>query len=66
MILGLDISTSITGATIINDSGEIVYNEAWDTRKYKNIFEKNKLTVTIRRSRGKDIDAACRQLANKQ
>tara|TARA_B100000073_G_C23540489_1_gene495854 strand:+ start:194 stop:712 length:519 start_codon:yes stop_codon:yes gene_type:complete len=40
MILGLDISTSITGATIINDSGEIVYNEAWDTRKYKNIFEK--------------------------
>jgi hypothetical protein len=40
MILGLDISTSITGATILNESGEIVYNEAWDTRKYKNIFEK--------------------------
>ena len=33
---------------------------------YKNILEKNKITVTIRRSRGKDIDAACGQLANKQ
>jgi hypothetical protein len=40
MILGLDVSTSITGATIINNAGEVVYNEAWDTRKYKNIFEK--------------------------
>tara|TARA_R110000824_G_scaffold79545_4_gene200342 strand:- start:1521 stop:2039 length:519 start_codon:yes stop_codon:yes gene_type:complete len=40
MILGLDISTSITGATILDESGEVVYNEAWDTRKYKNIFEK--------------------------
>ena len=33
---------------------------------YKNILEKNKITATIRRSRGKDIDAACGQLANKQ
>ena len=40
MILGLDVSTSITGATLINDDGEIVYNEAWDTRKYKNFFRK--------------------------
>ena len=40
MILGLDISTSITGATILDENGEVVYNEAWDTRKYKNIFEK--------------------------
>jgi len=40
MILGLDISTSITGATIIDDSGNIIYNEAWDTRKYKNFFQK--------------------------
>lgn len=29
-------------------------------------LEKNKIPVTIRRSRGKDIDAACGQLANKQ
>lgn len=40
MILGLDVSTSITGATLLNDSGEVVVNEAWDTRKYKNFFEK--------------------------
>ena len=40
MILGLDISTSITGATIIDDSGNIIFNEAWDTRKYKNFFRK--------------------------
>lgn len=32
---------------------------------YKSLLEKNRITVTIRRSRGKDIDAACGQLANK-
>ena len=42
MILGLDVSTSITGATILNSEGEVVYNEAWDTRKFKNFFEKVK------------------------
>jgi hypothetical protein len=40
MILGLDISTSITGATILDKEGNIVYNEAWDTRKFKNFFKK--------------------------
>ena len=40
MILGLDVSTSITGATILDKQGNIIYNEAWDTRKYKNFFEK--------------------------
>ena len=39
MILGLDISTSITGYTIV-DNGKIVLNGAWDTRKYKNFFDK--------------------------
>ena len=34
MILGLDVSTSITGATVIDSDGKIVYNEAWDLRKY--------------------------------
>ena len=29
------------------------------------MLEKNKIPVTIRKSRGKDIDAACGQLANK-
>ena len=40
MICGLDISTSITGATILDKNGKIVYNEAWDTRKFKDHFEK--------------------------
>ena len=40
MILGLDVSTSITGATILDKNGKVVYNEAWDTRKFKNFFKK--------------------------
>ena len=37
MILGLDISTSITGATVLDENGTCVYNEFWDTRN-KNKF----------------------------
>ena len=37
MILGLDVSTSITGATVLTDSGAVVYCEAWDLRN-KNHF----------------------------
>ena len=37
MFLGLDISTSITGATLIDDIGQIMYCEAWDMRN-KNHF----------------------------
>ena len=37
MILGLDISTSITGVTVINNEGEILHCEAIDTRN-KNHF----------------------------
>jgi 23S rRNA (adenine2503-C2)-methyltransferase len=33
--------------------------------KFAAILEQQKLIVNIRRSRGKDIDAACGQLANK-
>ena len=40
MILGLDVSTSITGATVIDKAGKIIYNEAWDLRKYKEFFQK--------------------------
>ena len=40
MILGLDVSTSITGATVLDKDGKILYNEAWDLRKYKDFFEK--------------------------
>ncbi|TNJ46172.1 23S rRNA (adenine(2503)-C(2))-methyltransferase RlmN [Tamlana fucoidanivorans] len=32
---------------------------------YQSVLEANHITVTVRRSRGKDIDAACGQLANK-
>ena len=32
---------------------------------YKTALENNRISVTVRRSRGKDIDAACGQLANK-
>jgi hypothetical protein len=40
MILGLDVSTSITGATLLDKDGNIVFNEAWDTRKFKDLFDK--------------------------
>tara|TARA_Y100000034_G_scaffold23904_1_gene27704 strand:- start:590 stop:1117 length:528 start_codon:yes stop_codon:yes gene_type:complete len=35
MILGLDLSTSISGATILDSKGKVVYNEAWDMRNKK-------------------------------
>lgn len=35
------------------------------TDMYQSMLEQNGITVTVRRSRGKDIDAACGQLANK-
>ena len=37
MILGLDISTSIIGATIVSDNGDVVATYAWDMRN-KNHF----------------------------
>jgi len=40
MILALDISTSITGASVIDKDGNVIFCEAWDLRKIKNIFEK--------------------------
>jgi Holliday junction resolvasome RuvABC endonuclease subunit len=39
MILGIDISTSITGFAIVAD-GQIVFYDSIDLRKYKNIFDK--------------------------
>jgi 23S rRNA (adenine2503-C2)-methyltransferase len=35
------------------------------TRKFMETLEKNRVNARLRRSRGKDIDAACGQLANK-
>tara|TARA_E500000305_G_C4019665_1_gene237887 strand:- start:1608 stop:2135 length:528 start_codon:yes stop_codon:yes gene_type:complete len=40
MICGLDISTSITGITILNTKGEILLNDSWDFRKYKTFLDK--------------------------
>jgi 23S rRNA (adenine2503-C2)-methyltransferase len=37
-----------------------------DILKFKTRLEENRFIVTIRRSKGKDIDAACGQLAGKQ
>jgi len=37
MIIGLDVSTSITGATVLEEDGKLLYCEAWDTRN-KNRF----------------------------
>lgn len=39
MILGIDISTSITGFAIIKND-KLVYNQSCDLRKYKNVFDK--------------------------
>jgi Holliday junction resolvasome RuvABC endonuclease subunit len=44
MILGVDVSTSITGFAIVAD-GVLVYYDSIDLRKYKNIFAK---TVAIK------------------
>ncbi len=44
-------STSITGATVIDNKGNVVFCEAWDTRKYKNFFNK----AAVIRSRLMDV-----------
>ncbi len=43
MFLGLDISTSITGVSLINEKGEVLLCDHIDTRKAKNFFEKAEL-----------------------
>lgn len=47
------------------DDGEFQQAKSEAIDMYKNVLEANNITVTVRRSRGKDIDAACGQLANK-
>tara|TARA_Y100001938_G_C8040464_1_gene405897 strand:+ start:573 stop:1145 length:573 start_codon:yes stop_codon:yes gene_type:complete len=44
MILGIDISTSITGFAVVAE-GELVFYDSIDLRKYKNIFDK---TIAIK------------------
>lgn len=47
------------------DDGEFQQASEQATDDYVRCLERNNITVTVRRSRGKDIDAACGQLANK-
>jgi 23S rRNA (adenine2503-C2)-methyltransferase len=47
------------------DDGEFQQASSQALNLYISVLEKNNITVTVRRSRGKDIDAACGQLANK-
>lgn len=47
------------------DDGEFQQASSKAIDMYVKMLEANHITVTVRRSRGKDIDAACGQLANK-
>lgn len=47
------------------DQGEFQNADPEKTDAFKNFLESKGMVVNIRRSRGKDIDAACGQLANK-
>ncbi|MEZ4778516.1 MAG: 23S rRNA (adenine(2503)-C(2))-methyltransferase RlmN [Flavobacteriaceae bacterium] len=47
------------------DHGDFKQADATAIEKYITQLETHKIPVTVRRSRGKDIDAACGQLANK-
>jgi len=48
------------------DDGDFKQASAQAVEMYRSMLERNHITVTVRRSRGKDIDAACGQLANKR
>tara|TARA_B100000035_G_scaffold249865_1_gene218747 strand:- start:150 stop:680 length:531 start_codon:yes stop_codon:yes gene_type:complete len=53
MILGLDISTSITGVTILDSNGHCLENQFWDTRnknKFPTIYKKAMLVYNNLRS----------------
>ena len=47
------------------DDGEFQQASEEAIQAYITALEKNDIVVKVRRSRGKDIDAACGQLANK-
>ena len=47
------------------DDGEFKQAKSSIIERYVSMLETNNITVTVRRSRGRDIDAACGQLANK-
>jgi 23S rRNA (adenine2503-C2)-methyltransferase len=47
------------------DDGDFQQASEQATKEYITALEKNNIIVKVRKSRGKDIDAACGQLANK-
>ena len=47
------------------DEGEFDKSDSKSTERFAAYLEKNGVPANVRRSRGKDIDAACGQLANK-
>lgn len=47
------------------DDGDFQQANSSAIEMYQNLLENAEITVTVRRSRGKDINAACGQLANK-
>jgi len=47
------------------DDGEFQQASDKSLAMYMDLLERNGITARIRKSRGKDIDAACGQLANK-
>lgn len=47
MILGLDISTSVTGFTIIDDSGDVVLCDYIDLKKIADLYDKAKAVEKI-------------------
>ncbi len=47
------------------DDGDFEQADESAVQKYVQLLEQSGITVTVRRSRGQDIDAACGQLANK-
>ena len=48
------------------DDGDFQQASEKSVQDYVRAFEAAGITITVRRSRGKDIDAACGQLANKE
>lgn len=49
----------------IEEESEFMQASEQATKEYISALERNNIVVKVRRSRGKDIDAACGQLANK-
>ena len=47
------------------EGGEFQQTSPERLKAFIDVLERNKIIVNVRRSRGKDIDAACGQLANK-